>query len=1009
MPEAPKSNLKNAASSLQEVLITEQLSLRSSREPDYKSEVESIHGLTKALTDSPSSILQELVDAALKLCRADSAGISIAEVDGDKEHFRWCALAGRMSHLINATLPRYFSPCGEVLSQARPLLMKDPGKYYSFITDIDIPMEEVLLVPFKVNGSFGGTVWAISHQIEREFEAEDLRLLESLADFASVAYQAHHQLEQSETNAQLAEEAHHQLRDYLMQAPNPLVILEGKEFRYALANKPYEKFIGRKVQGRKLSEVFDKGELDAFIPLLNQVYSTGVPYIGKEHEVQLSDEHGGPTPKWVDVSYHPLRDRRDEIVGILASIHDVTYSVLARQKLIDDEVQLHAERAKLEAIFYGAESALALFVGEELVFEMANESYMKMISHREVMGKKLLEALPEVADSDFPRLMKQVYDTGEPLRVVEEHTQLFNPETGQLEDHYFTSTFARIDSISSNSHMVICHAMNVTAAVNSRRMALAAEIELTRLKDEAERARKELHSFFMQAPAPMVIFQGAEHRFMLANPLYEKYVGRRVQGKTVREVFTDEEIGYYIPLLDRVFQTGEPYVGRELPLKLQDDEGGVKELRINVSYTPTRDDSNNITGILVFVQDVTEEFNARQSIERHNRDLTAAKEEAERANSLKSAFLANMSHEIRTPLGAMLGFADLLRDPDLTSTERNNFINVLTRNGESLSVIINDILDLSKVEAGHLSLEYTEVDIEQLGLDIVSLLKVKAAEKDLALEFTFDKNSDFSTLVTDPTRLRQILLNLVGNAIKFTRFGTVNLHAYRCMNVQGKNSVCFEISDTGIGIPAHQHEQVFEMFVQADGTMTRRFGGTGLGLSLSRRLARALGGDISIVKSQLGVGTHFLVHIEDQPHSRKTLSYKDETRTSLSKNLSEAALQGLKVLVVDDAPDNQQLIWRYLTKRGAIVESVENGMLGYRAALIGDFDLVLMDIQMPVMDGYTATQMLRDNGYRKPIIALTAHAMTEVRKKALNVGYTDHLTKPINANELIQTILIHTQ
>ena len=406
------------------------------------------------------------------------------------------------------------------------------------------------------------------------------------------------------------------------------------------------------------------------------------------------------------------------------------------------------------------------------------------------------------------------------------------------------------------------------------------------------------------------------------------------------------------------------------------------------------------------VVDVTERLKAEEIQRELLQSLEAAKKEAEHANELKSAFLANMSHEIRTPLGAMMGFADLLKDPGLTASERQSFIDILSRNGESLSVIINDILDLSKVEAGHLTLEYTDTRPDQIGADVISLLRVKAREKDLVLNYTHDETSPAS-VVADPNRVRQILLNLVSNAIKFTQFGSVNLRSFACKNDRGRDALCFEVSDTGIGIPLHQQEKIFEMFVQADGSMTRRFGGTGLGLALSRSLARMMGGDVVVTHSKEGVGSTFLVTIEDQPEMRNQTATEFSRQTTDQQELSDQILEGVKILVVDDAPDNQQLIWRYLTKKGAVVESAENGYLGYRAAINGHFDLILMDIQMPVMDGYAATQKLREAGYKKPIVALTAHAMNEVRKKAFNVGYTDHLTKPINSKELITTIVKH--
>ncbi|MBN8536980.1 MAG: response regulator [Deltaproteobacteria bacterium] len=419
-----------------------------------------------------------------------------------------------------------------------------------------------------------------------------------------------------------------------------------------------------------------------------------------------------------------------------------------------------------------------------------------------------------------------------------------------------------------------------------------------------------------------------------------------------------------------------------------------------VSYSVAPLESNGeVVGSVLEFRDISEQ----KKIEN---DLEKARVEAERANELKSAFLANMSHEIRTPLGAMMGFADLLRDPELVPAERANYLDVITRNGENLAIIINDILDLSKVEAGHLTLEFADVYPAKIAEEVVTLLSMKAKEKNLILEYTSGEDSP-KKIVTDPFRVRQILVNLVGNAIKFTQAGSVKIRCYGCKTKNGRNAVCYEIEDTGIGIPESQKEKVFEVFVQADGSMTRRFGGTGLGLALSKRLANEMGGDVSIVEAQEGVGSTFKVVIEDKPKKRSLVEGNQQIIPH-EQVVRDQALKGLHILVVDDAPDNQLYLWLFLRKHGAIVESAENGLLGYKFALTDKFDLVLMDIQMPVMDGYTATEKLREQGYRKPIIALSAHAMSEVRKKALNVGYTDYLTKPINVNELIGKIVRYT-
>lgn len=387
--------------------------------------------------------------------------------------------------------------------------------------------------------------------------------------------------------------------------------------------------------------------------------------------------------------------------------------------------------------------------------------------------------------------------------------------------------------------------------------------------------------------------------------------------------------------------------------------------------------------------------------------LLYAKNEAERANELKSAFLANMSHEIRTPLGAMIGFADLLRDPNLTAEERANDIDILVRNGNSLSVIINDILDLSKVESGHLTLETMEVRPSTVVQEVISLMKLKADEKNLRLEFIQDPTV-LDVFTTDPVRLRQILLNLVGNAIKFTSQGHVIIRCFGDLSNSKRKVAGFEIRDSGIGIPESQASRVFNMFVQADGSMTRRFGGTGLGLALSRKLARAMGGDVVLKESIVDKGSTFVLTVEDQPKLAPSQN-ADWIRAAQEKTeiSSKVDLQGVRVLIADDAVDNRQLISRYLEKQGAETDFAENGLDAFRKALYGNFDIVLMDLQMPVMDGYSATQKLRDNGYQKPIVALTAHAMSEVRIKCLNVGCTDHLPKPIDFKLLIHVIQKH--
>jgi signal transduction histidine kinase/ActR/RegA family two-component response regulator len=387
--------------------------------------------------------------------------------------------------------------------------------------------------------------------------------------------------------------------------------------------------------------------------------------------------------------------------------------------------------------------------------------------------------------------------------------------------------------------------------------------------------------------------------------------------------------------------------------------------------------------------------------------LDAAREQAEAASRAKSEFLANMSHEIRTPMTAILGYADVLAET-CTDASSREAVDVIRRNGDHLLTIINDILDLSKVEAGRMEIERVAVSPATLVREIVDLMTVRCEAKGLRLDVQW-AGAVPESIPTDPTRVKQILINLVGNAIKFTELGSVRLQV--AFEPGDAPQLVFDVIDTGVGIPPDRVPRLFQPFAQADSATTRTFGGTGLGLAVSARLARLLGGEVRLVASQPGQGTHFRVSLPTGPLAGVPLVEAAGAATPVARpqTTSTAAPLRCRILLAEDGRDNQRLIAHVLRKAGAEVEIVGDGQAAIDAAwraaqAAAPFDVLLTDIQMPLADGYEVARTLRARGYQGRIIALTAHAMAADRERCLAAGCDDYDSKPIDRARLLGVI-----
>jgi len=473
-----------------------------------------------------------------------------------------------------------------------------------------------------------------------------------------------------------------------------------------------------------------------------------------------------------------------------------------------------------------------------------------------------------------------------------------------------------------------------------------------------------------------------------ASERIERLRNEDIAGKRVTKVFPGIKEFGLLDVFRRVWKTGK---AEEHPV-VQYKDDRISGWRRNYVYKLPAGD------IVAIYEDVTES-------KKYEKMLEKAKQEAEQASRTKSQFLANMSHEIRTPMNAIMGFADLLKETKITA-EQKGYIDTILESGELLVNIINDILDLSKIEAGEIRLEEIVFDLKEVIKSLVSM--VEHMVKDKAVDLTFEYPEDIPTKFKgDPTRVKQVIINLLNNAAKFTEKGYIKILVSSeqpdIHDIGKERIIKIIVKDSGIGIPAEKQKQVFSAFSQADFSSTRKYGGTGLGLFIVKRLLNLMGGSIEL-DSRENKGSEFTVRFTVQEgdgdigHIKK--EFDEDRKTEISVSFS-----GKKVLIVEDDAVNSKLINILLRKTGIITDSAFNGKEACEKSRTTDYDLILMDLSMPVKDGFEAAQDIRKNISKNvPIIALSAYSSKPDEKKAFDCGMNDFIHKPINHEDFIRKI-----
>ena len=764
-------------------------------------------------------------------------------------------------------------------------------------------------------------------------------------------------------------------RNLVEQSPIPMLVLKGENMIFDIANEPMLKLwhVSKEAIGKSMLEIMPEIKHQPFWEYLSNVFHKGITQYGKEEPAYFIRKNGQKETLYFNFVYQPYYEDNDNISGVIVTANDVTEQVLSRKKIEETE-------HKYQNLIFTSPYMIAIFQGKNLIIEIANDAILETWGKgKDVIGKSFYDVLPEAVEQGFDKLILNVFETGEPYHAYETPVTLWRNEKWELMHYNFIYQVQR--NVQGEIEGVAILANEVTPQVLDKMKIIESEERFRLLADNL--------------PVSIFIADATlEDNITYVNKYWLDFTKHSFDVATNNGWFNTlhpDDKQLVMTIYEPAFKKRESYTIPNFRLKRFDGEYRWFTFKATPRYLP----NGEFEGYIGIGFDITE----HKIIEL---ELIEEKIKAENAMQAKQQFLSNMSHEIRTPMNAIVGFTNVILKTKLNDSQKQ-YLDAIKVSGDALVVLINDILDLAKVDSGKMTFDKTAFDLEECIHKIVLLFKIKLKEKKLKFNLNLDESIP-NQIIGDPMRLRQIILNLLSNAVKFTNEGSVSIDVKVVSHTKNKINIAFKITDTGIGIANDKIEAIFNNFEQAHAETSANYGGTGLGLAIVKKLVENQGGTIDTI-SEVGKGSAFSFTLSfDTNNLQHHLPKKTIKNTMICQ--SDTQLKNIKILVAEDVALNQLLIKIVLGNFNFELDIADNGKIAIEKLKTNQFDLVLMDLHMPEMDGLEATKYIREKMKSQiPIIALTADVTQADIDKCLAVGMQDYLSKPIDEAILYEKIV----